>query len=140
MPLISWGAAYDTGFNVIDCEHRALAEALNRLHQAQQDGADGATISRHLGEIAQHISIHFAHEEQIMSRLNYPRREAHWREHIELLTDMADVMDEYDDGAYANSPDALEHYLKFWLLSHIMTEDVKLAAFLINCQREGLAI
>ncbi|HVI52121.1 MAG TPA: bacteriohemerythrin [Candidatus Sulfotelmatobacter sp.] len=140
MPLISWAPAFDTGFDVIDREHRALADALNRMHQAQENGGDGSVIATHLGEIARHISIHFAHEEQIMTRLNYPGREAHWREHIELLSDMADVMDEYEAGSYDNSPDALNHYLKFWLLTHIMTEDVKLASFLIQCQREGLAL
>ena len=140
MPLISWGASFDTGFGAIDAEHRALAEALNCLHQSQLDGADRKAILKQLGEVAQHISIHFSHEEQIMARLHYPRREGHWREHIELLADMADVMDEYEAGTYDDCPEALDHYLKFWLLTHILTEDVKLAAFLIDCQREGLEL
>jgi len=140
MPLISWGASLETGFAAIDAEHRALAEALNGLHQAQLDGADRKTILAHMGRIAQHISIHFAHEEQLMNQLHYPRREAHWREHIELLADMADVMEEYEAGIYDDSPEALNHYLKFWLLTHILTEDIRLASFLLECQREGLAL
>lgn len=138
LPLIAWAPAFDTGFEAIDREHRALAEALNVMYRAQKNGADGPTISRHLGDIARHISIHFAHEEQIMTRLDYPGRENHWHEHIELLSDIADVIEEYAAGTYDNCPDALNHYLKFWLLTHIMTEDVKLASFLIQCQREGL--
>lgn len=138
-PLISWGSAFDTGFGAIDEEHRALADALNHLHEAQHAGADRKTVAGLLGNIAQHISVHFSHEEQMMAQLHYPHREEHWREHIELLADIADVMEEYEEGAYDDSPDALDHYLKFWLLTHILTEDVKLASFLINCQRDGVA-
>lgn len=137
-PVIAWGPQFETGFSAIDAEHQALAEILNGLPVAEAEGRRAVVAL--LKQLAEHIAVHFAHEEKLMARLDYPRRGIHWSEHDELLKDMTEVITEVEVGRMTNDGGALEHYLKFWLLTHILTEDCKLAAFLLDRQRNGMAL
>jgi len=56
-----------------------------------------AELIRSLGEIFAKISAHFALEEKEMRELKYDHYEDHKQDHEQLLDDIRDIMDEYED-------------------------------------------
>jgi len=132
MPLFEWVEDYDTGFPPMDADHREMAAQINRLHELHAHPYSRSEVAALLGKLAATARGHFSREENFMARSAYPRAEAHWLEHDNLCQDLAEVIEEYSHGGYAEIEDALENYLKFWLLSHITSEDFKLADFLLS--------
>lgn len=114
----------------MDRDHLAIAELLNRLHRMHTDSAPPDEAAALLDDIGAHATAHFAREEAVMERAGYPAAAAHVAEHRNLLDDFGNVMAEYRQGQYRGSEDALENYLKYWLIDHIARIDKKLAAFL----------
>jgi hemerythrin len=130
MELIAWLAEYDTGYAPIDDDHRALAAELNHLHRLHQGAFERTQVAALLAALAEHVALHFAYEETVMEKLGFSGLGKHRLEHDNLRADLAEVMAEYGRGAYDGVEGALENYLKFWLLTHITTEDFKLADLL----------
>ena len=130
MVLLAWMSEYETGHTMIDDDHRHLVEVLNQLYELRQRPRDEIAVV--LSELVSHTRDHFAREEELMAYSAYPRADIHWRDHDSLLHDLFHIKEEYDHGGFLNMEEALSTYLKFWLLSHIMNEDIKLADFLLQ--------
>ena len=69
----------------IDSQHETLISLINLLHETMLQGADKASLDGLLSQLLEHTQTHFAYEEGLMSRYNYPGYEAHKSEHERLM-------------------------------------------------------
>jgi hemerythrin len=76
----------------------------------------------------QYTREHFAHEEQLMKRLNYPAMAEHQTQHDNLISRLSEVSARIANDTLNHL--VLEAFLSDWLLNHIATSDVKLAAYI----------
>jgi hemerythrin-like metal-binding protein len=115
----------------IDSQHEELISLINLLHETMLQGADKATLDGLLAQLLEHTQTHFAYEEQLMSRYNYPGYEVHKSQHIRLLQHLVDFTDRYKHGDLLLSF-AVVLELKGWALTHIENSDKPLGTFLNN--------
>ncbi|TNF91544.1 MAG: hypothetical protein EP297_15660 [Gammaproteobacteria bacterium] len=115
----------------IDSQHEALISLVNLLHETMLQGADKAALDELLSQLLEHTQTHFAYEEELMSRYNYPGYEAHKSEHKRLMQHLVDLTDRYKNGDPLLSF-AVVLELKGWALVHIENSDKPLGTFLNN--------
>ena len=115
----------------IDSQHETMISLVNLIHETMLQGADKATLDGLLSQLLEHTQTHFAYEEELMSRYNYPGYEEHKSEHDSLLQHLVDLTARYNKGELLLSfAVALE--LKGWAVVHIEKSDKPLGTFLNN--------
>jgi len=128
MQLIEWKDEYSVGCADVDHEHQELIRHLNELHESLTD-YDADKVVDFLGEIYSEISAHFALEEKIMRERDYHEYADHKEDHERLLDEIADIMDDVDQGEDYD-PGILSSRLKNWFGVHFSSFDARLHGFL----------
>lgn len=130
MSAMVWTKSFEVGVPTIDTQHQKLIELINQLDAGAGSGAPEEIRKATLG-VLDYARVHFAYEERRMEEAAYPAR----AEHVKLHTDfMRQAMGSYRQ-LLAGDPGSarpLADFLRTWLTTHIMTEDRKLAAALIE--------
>jgi len=125
MTLLTWQPEFSVGVEAVDFEHREMIDLINRLYEEMEGKKDADSIERFLGDIHATISAHFALEERMMRRANYPEYEAHKNDHEDLLDQVRDLMD-----IFVASPEkgvlVLQKQMSAWFESHFSTFDARL--------------
>ncbi len=124
MAYLHWSSDLDTGIDVIDKQHRRIVDYLNELNEANDTG--DTTVTNHvLKELVDYTLTHFAFEEELQEKANYPFLKAHKRVH-EIFTKR---VAEFQQRALAGenvAPEVLS-MLKIWLVNHIKGDDADYA-------------
>jgi hemerythrin len=70
---ITWDPSYETGNEHIDQQHRQLLAIVDELESAEADGHDSRElILEVLGHVMDFTISHFAMEEDLMTKVDYP--------------------------------------------------------------------
>lgn len=125
MALIEWKDAFATGIPDVDHEHQELIGLINELYAAMSSEHASITVMDFLGEIYAHVSAHFALEEKIMRERKYDHYQEHKAEHEELLDELRDIMDDYEESAYYNDEE-FSVSIERWFTEHFKTRDARL--------------
>ena len=115
----------------IDSQHETLISLVNQIHETMLQGADKAILDGLLSQLLEHTQTHFAYEEELMSRYNYPGYEEHKSEHDRLIQQLVDLTARYKKGELLLSF-AVVLELKGWAVVHIEELDKPLGTFLNN--------
>lgn len=121
---LQWNDRYKIGDEEIDAQHQQLFRLVNTVLAAK----DKETLTACAMALFQYTREHFAHEEQLMKRLQYPAMAGHLAQHESLITRLSEVAARIANGTLDHR--VLEAFLSDWLLNHIATSDVKLAAYI----------
>ncbi len=129
--LAPWHPRYETGYTLIDDQHKALFHAINALHGAMLAGrSTEELIYRTIKSLQTYTTIHFETEEQFMLKTQYPGYEQHQQKH-QLLREKVEALSQLRDTADSRLLSInVSHFLTDWLISHINGEDQKMMAFL----------
>lgn len=125
MALIEWKDAYSVGVPAVDEEHRELIELINSLYDSMRSPEQDTDVREFLGEIYARIASHFALEELIMRQNEYDEYREHKLEHEQLLDEIRDIMDDYEDGKLLDEAE-LAWRLDAWFSEHFRTKDARL--------------
>ena len=125
MALIEWSDDFSVGVADIDEEHKGLIDLINQLYANLQRGASADEVADFFGEIYANISAHFALEEKIMRESGYQEYAAHKNEHEQLLDEIRDLMDEYEQHSAIDESE-LSARLQTWFGNHFKTMDSRL--------------
>lgn len=129
MTLIDWDEKFTIGIAAVDHEHRELIDLINELYQSLVEKKDDTTVMDFLGEIYTRIAAHFALEEKVMRELGYSFYTDHKTDHEQLLDEIRDIMDDYEDNKlFADG--VLAQRLKTWFGTHFRTKDAQLHKYL----------
>lgn len=125
-----------TGVAEIDSQHKELFAAVNSFVQSILDGRekdDIATLFRFLDHYA---NVHFATEEALLEKENYPEINIHKAQHNYFRTAFAKLKARCDNEGY--SQDILNdahRNVSSWLLNHVAKTDKHWAQFIKSRQQ-----
>lgn len=139
MALLHWKPNLSLGNAAIDGDHKRLIDLFNRLHFMALAGDDNQAVADVLDELLTYARVHFAREEAMMRRCDYPGFADHRRRHREFVSRLRGFVADFHAGPERFDMTAFYDFLADWLLVHVLDEDMKLIPFLDTARSEALA-
>ncbi len=129
MKDIVWGKILSVDVDEIDEDYRKLVNIFNILNHAVRDGESPEYLAAVLEELVNCTVWHFSHEERLMLKYRYAAMEEHKAIHRELIETAGQLQQKIlaEDGAVADED---IEFLERWLTEHILTDDMRLGAYL----------
>ncbi len=134
MAHLTWSNDLDTGITVIDNQHKRIVEYINQLNHAIES-SDRDEIAEVLEELVDYTLSHFAFEEELMQKAEYPFTNAHRKVHKLFVKRVADFQQRFELGEDIGRQ--LHTVLKTWLLNHIRHDDADYADVVKRDMNEG---
>jgi hemerythrin len=124
MPKIIWDSSYSVGDSTLDGHHKKLLALTNRLADCAGEHSPQADSQFHeiLNELAVYARLHFAAEEKLLSRCNYPLLTMHREEHAKFEKWLAETLVSAADGELDKN--GLQEFLAEWWREHILVKDM----------------
>jgi hemerythrin len=129
MGLMNWDGSLDLGHAEIDGQHKRIVELINGLHDAMRVGKGKEVVGATLKALIDYTSSHFAAEEKIMERHQYPALGEHRRLHRALLTEVETLQARVAAGKSFVTTEVMD-FLQKWLVEHISREDKKFSVYM----------
>ena len=129
MKDIVWGQVLSVDVDEIDEDHRKLVSIFNILNHALMERASADYLAAVLEELINCTVWHFSHEERLMLEYDYAAIEEHKAAHRELV-DSAKALQRKILQADKTLVDEDLEFLERWLTEHILTDDMRLGAYL----------
>lgn len=128
MSLITWEEKLSVGVETFNKEHQKLIQLINTLHEAMRSGTGKLVIGETLNELIKYTQSHFAHEEELMKKHQYPNFSMHKKEHDELTNKVIELNTKFETGEMILTIEVMQ-FLKDWLTKHILETDKQYGAF-----------
>lgn len=125
---MEWKKEFETGVKSIDHEHHKLVTMITKLQNSLKDGFITAMTGQIIKEIVEYTKEHFASEELVMEKINYPGLEEHKKMHRDLIDHVVKMLMGLKVGEQVTSLDLID-FLKNWLRDHILKEDKKIGEY-----------
>jgi len=117
------------GIDEIDDDHRRLVELFNMLNHAVTEGVSPDYLAAILEELVNCTVWHFSHEERLMLKYGYDGYADHKEEHQALIESVEELQKKILQAGKLVANEDLD-YLERWLTGHILSDDMKLGAYL----------
>jgi hemerythrin len=131
MPLIEWNSSFSVQNNEMDRQHQQLFSLLNKLHEALAQGKGKETLPILFNDLLRYTQSHFAAEETLLQRHNYPGLATQKREHADLTAQAVKLQKQFQAGDFSAGMQT-SIFLKKWLTEHIQGTDQKYGEHLKN--------
>jgi hemerythrin-like metal-binding protein/PAS domain S-box-containing protein len=126
---VIWNESYSVGVPEMDAQHKKLVAMINQLaeYQSATQHVSAESLHQVLSGMFDYTQVHFAAEEEYLRSIAYPQCAGHEKEHAAFL----EKATQYCFAADNSVPDyaAVHHYLKDWLLTHILKSDMQYRIF-----------
>ena len=129
MAALPWDEKYNVNVAVMDSQHRRLADLVHQLHIALSPGQPMEQVRDTMSELIAFTRLHFATEEELMLKYQYPDYAAHLTEHKLVLGQMNKLAGSLQ-GNSAISFDAEADISDDWVGKHLLERDAPLGKFL----------
>ncbi len=123
------GSSPNVSLSLLAEQHSVLMTQVRGLRKALDGGIPIEGLTAQIATLMEHVRLHFAVEEQIMTAHEYPRLAKHRAAHQAFLRKLEELHDRLTD-AYDEHVDLLVHLLERWLDKHERNEDEPLLEFL----------
>lgn len=127
---IAWSNFLRVDVPEMDEEHQQFIARVNELNRAVLESEDKATVMRAIDRMLGEATNHFAHEEEILARYEYPELVAHADRHAELAAQFERVKQEIAAADISFVWAAKGLRIKQMLVEHLLGEDMKYRDFL----------
>jgi hemerythrin len=125
--MFEWKSEYSVRLPEIDAQHQRLFALASELHVAMSQGKGKTVLEPALARLIEYTKVHFADEEKLMRRYNYPDSDAHKILHDQLTAKVLDFQDRFVHQEACLTVDLME-FLQNWLAHHINGSDQKYSA------------
>ena len=126
--IFSWSDKDSVGIKEIDEQHKQLMGILNELGTALLEFKAPEVIDAVFEKVFDYTREHFATEERLFKKYNYPEEEKHKVEHDQMIAKVAQFKKEYDRGNKMIGT-ALMDFLKQWCKDHMKVTDYRYISF-----------
>ena len=132
----TWTPDLETGNAAIDSQHKQLILSANALVDAYLSGKGRQEVGTTLHFLVGYTIQHFADEEELQKKHDYPEYQTHKQAHIDFTDVVHDLTkrfshegfsDEFINEVYVTTTE--------WLFDHIRGEDLKMAAYIKSKER-----
>jgi len=127
--MFEWKPQFSVQIPEIDTQHKRLFVLASELHNALQQGKGKTVLEQSLARLVDYTKTHFATEEQLMRRYNFPETALHKMQHDQLTAQVLDLQKKFREGQ-ATLGIELMMFLKNWLEQHIAGSDQKYGVFI----------
>lgn len=125
-----WNPNLETGYEIIDEQHKQLFTALNDIADAFQEGRGSEEIFATLEFLAGYTAMHFTEEEKLMQKYKYPIYAVHKQSHDNFKITVAELSKKlHEEGSSEDLIVNVTATIGDWLISHIRVDDVKMTSF-----------
>ncbi|MFH7245181.1 MAG: bacteriohemerythrin [Spirulina sp.] len=128
--IAQWRPEYETGYTLIDDQHRSLFHAINALHSAILMGRGEDLLPRTLKILESYTTIHFETEENFMVEFQYPGYQDHAEKHRQLRQRVEAFLAQETQVTDRWLALRVSRFLTDWLINHIKAEDQRMIDFL----------
>ena len=128
---IEWRKSLEIGVEEIDSQHKELFMRCNDLLTACSAGKGREEVCRLLSFLSTYVNTHFAAEERLQAKYDYPGYEEHHRQHRKFVDDLARLKELLSsEGVGPSLVAETNRATVSWLISHISGMDKALGLFL----------
>ncbi len=135
--FLIWTRDYATGVRTIDGDHQVLFAMVNALHEVVRRGDQPENLASLFRRLNHYVERHFAREEQLMARANYPELQAHGERHRKLEARLNEMLADYEAAPADYDAAALLAFLKDWLTQHVLKSDMDYVPYVNEAGLEG---
>ncbi len=129
MPIIKWQDSFSVGVQRFDDEHKVLLAIINEMFIIVRDQKTVDHLTVEINKLVQYTQEHFADEEEAMEKAGYPALDEHKSIHAKLLKDVTAFKKRVENGEQEVIT-IFYHFLRDWLLTHIIEDDMQYKPFL----------
>ncbi|MDR1048245.1 MAG: hemerythrin family protein [Synergistaceae bacterium] len=121
-----WNKNLETGVPAIDIQHKELFHQIDILSDNNNKDRFPQTV-KFLGD---YVKKHFADEQALHAKANYPKAEQHKKMHVEFAAAFEKMRKEYEaDSLNLTILHKITKTVFDWLKTHIMVHDKEFAVF-----------
>jgi hemerythrin len=125
-----WDSSLECGYELVDNQHKQLVAALNNLIEASQSGKGDQVVMQTMDFLAGYTIKHFADEEKLQVKYDYPDYLNHKRIHDEFKATVKELTDKVvREGPSQELLNVVTSAVGAWLLNHIKGDDFRMAAY-----------
>lgn len=132
--IILWRDEMDVGDEKINNDHKYLICLINTFEAAISCNVGTKVLSYYVAQLLAYTEEHFAREEKLQDKIEYPYREAHRKEHKDLVLRLKHIHEgiaaHKEQDVYQKEIPNLISILRDWLLHHILNEDMRMKEYL----------
>lgn len=128
MSVIKWRDSYNTGVAQFDREHHKIIELIDAMYVAVRDKLDKESIEKVCREAVSYTEEHLANEEQALTSIDYPGLEEQMTAHALMKKEVKEIQ-ELIAADYSAGATRLYHFLRDWLINHILVIDKKYGSY-----------
>ncbi len=113
----------------IDADHKKLISIANKVLTLEQSSKRADELKQLIQDLYEYVKYHFAREEDLMQKLEYPDMKSHQTKHENIILAMNLFL-----ANAQNMDEILVNFRKLvskWVIDHIMDEDKKLQRFMV---------
>jgi methyl-accepting chemotaxis protein/hemerythrin len=126
--LMTWDDSLSVNVAEIDGQHKELVSLINELNESMRSGRGKRALLDVFTRLKEYTVHHFATEEALFAKFNYPGRLAHEKEHERLVNSVLELEAKFQRGQVAVTNEVMD-FLKKWLLNHINGTDKRYSSF-----------
>ncbi|MBC7907677.1 MAG: hemerythrin family protein, partial [Rhodospirillaceae bacterium] len=139
MALIDWSERLSVHVVEFDQDHQKLIAILNNLWEASEERRGYEIIVSLLDELIEYTRTHFAREEEMFARWNYPGAAKHMEAHRKLIAMAGELQAKFAQEGSETVADEVFEFLRDWLIRHILGDDAAYANFFRNLGIDSIA-
>lgn len=129
MPMFPWSDVLSVGNEAMDNQHKKWINMFNDMSEQMKQGKGDDVALRHLQGMLQYTKQHFADEESLLRKCNFPEYQSHKEKHDELIAKLTQLKQEAEQGKALISIHVMRT-LRDWLFNHITKNDKKYSSYL----------
>jgi hemerythrin len=133
MSRIIWDDSLQIGIQVIDYQHKKIADLYNKLVDALVDSKPKELINLIIKEFMEYALTHFETEENMFKLANYVDTKSHIEQHQKFQKKAREMINGFHTGKIVLSETTL-HFVQLWITDHIKTSDM---AYYNSLRRAG---
>jgi hemerythrin len=127
--IFSWKPSDSVDVALLDRQHQALFEIAQQLYDALSR-ADGIAVAEDVfNRLMEYSANHFAAEERLMEKHEYPSLKTHRAEHRAFSNKLTEFKKNFKAGNASVLSDMLP-YLQSWIKDHVQRSDHQYSEFL----------
>ena len=117
-----WSESYSVHIAVLDTQHRNLLATMNELNRALRAGEGKAVVDAVLQKLVDYSLQHFATEEALMTKHEFPGLATHCAHHQKFCKTIGEFLADHR-AAKPGVPVSLMLFMHGWLKHHLITTD-----------------
>lgn len=128
---MEWSESLEIGVEEVDEQHKELVHRVNEFYAAIKENKTKEQALRILKYLSSYVVVHFADEERLQVRFNYPGYLEHKKIHTDFIKTVKELTQEVEkDGVGTMTFASIAATLSNWLVNHISMQDKKIGAYL----------